>query len=966
MFQFVSCRHLLLSATAALALASPAVAATQAPIRTNGWNVPLTDVPQDPDLILGVLPNGMKYAIRHNETPKGTASMRLHFAFGSLGEAEDERGLAHFIEHMAFNGSTHVAEGDMVKILQREGLRFGPDTNAFTGFDSTTYHLDLPVADKQRLDTGFMLMREVASELTFDPAAVDRERGVIISERRSRDSFQLRQMEDQLAFQYPDTTYAKRIPIGTLGVLQTAPAARLKALYQRYYRPENATLVFVGDADPKDIEARIKAGFASWKGVGPAGPPLPRGSVDLKRPIAIDTFRNANVPTTVEMTVLRPWEKPADTLTERRETLVEAIGNAVLNRRLTRLANTNGSALLSGGTSNGGFKDVALVQSVEVKAKDGGWKAAATAAEQELRRALQFGFTDAEVAREKTNFGASLRNGAESQDTRSNQSLAQTIVGIIDDQDFMTRPDWRLKFWQQIEPTITAAEVNAAFRKQWNGSKPLVHVSDKQAIAPADIAAELAASGRIAVTAPAGGGAIQFAYNDFGPAGKVVEDKVIADLGIRTVRFANGVRLNMKKTDFEKGRVRFSARLAGGQLSLPQDKPGLNILMSTIYAMGGTGKQSFEDVKEALTGKLVGVGAQVSDDAIVTEGATSPEDLGIQMKAAAAYLTDPGFRDEAGTRWANMVPVIDKQLRSQPAVFLKSKGHAALMGGDYRFGIPDADILNQRTTAEARAAMTGVESKAPIEIGLVGDLDEAKAIDAVARSFGALPARAARANETANARAAAIKSPSGVQTLRHAGPPDQAAIAVVWPTTDDSDYRREGAMNMLSSVMDLMLTESLREKLGATYGAGVNSSMSDVYPGFGVFEVSSVIAPDDFAKVEAAIVEIARELRDKPVDADIFARAKNPIMESIDRSLRDNGYWMAYVSEAQGRADRIQRVRDRRAMYDAITPDDIQKLAQTYLIDGQMRVLKIISDKWKGDNSPPMITLTLPPTKVGN
>nr|WP_294849194.1 insulinase family protein [uncultured Sphingomonas sp.] len=947
MFQFVSARNLLLSATAALALASPFLAATQAPAKVNGWNVPLTDVPQDPDLILGTLPNGMKYAIRHNETPKGTASMRLQFAFGSLGEADDERGLAHFIEHMAFNGTTHVAEGDMVKILQREGLRFGPDTNAMTGFDSTVYMLDLPVTDKRRLDTGFLLMREIASEILFDPGSVDRERGVIIGERRSRESYQLGQLEDELRFQLPNTPYARRIPIGTLPVLQTASAARLKSLYQRYYRPENATFIFVGDADPKDIEARIKAGFASWRGVGPAGAPIVRGSADFARPQGIDTFRNANVPTSFDLTVLRPWDDPADTQAERRKTLVEAVGNAVLNRRLTRIANADGSPLLSGGTGGGGWRNVALGQSVEVKAKDGAWKAAAATAEQELRRALQYGFTDAEVAREKSNLSASIRNAAESQETRTNQSLAATVIATIDDQDFMTRPDWRLKFWQTVEPTITAAEVNAAFRNQWKGSAPLIHVRDKQIIANADIAATVADSAKVTVSAPATSDAIKFAYDDFGPAGKVMEDRTIADLGIRTVRFANGVRLNMKKTDFEKGRVRFSVRLGGGQLALPQDQPGLNILMSTLYAMGGTGKQSFEDLKEALAGRLVGVGAQVSDDAIVTQGATSPEDLGIQLKAAAAYLTDAGFRDEAGNRWANMVPVLDKQLRSQPSVYLKTKARATLMGDDYRFGVPDADVLSRRSTAEARAAMAGIERTAPIEIGLVGDLDETKAIAAVASSFGALPARSEKAPEVAGARTVKMAQFAGVQTLRHSGSADQAVVAITWPTTDDADYRREAAMTMLSSVMDLMLTETLREKLGATYGADVSSSMSDVFPGFGVFEVSSVIAPGDFGKVEAAILETAKELRDKPVDADLFARARNPLMESIDRSLRDNGYWMAYVGEAQSRADRIQRIRDRRAVYEAISPKELQQLAQTYLTDSQMRVMKIVSDKWK-------------------
>jgi zinc protease len=194
-------------AVAIVAASAPVLAAPQpgTKLSVNGWGVPLTDVTPDPSITYGTLPNGMKYAIMRNATPKGAASARLQIAFGSIGEAENERGLAHFIEHMAFNGSTHVAEGDMVKMLERQGLAFGPDTNAVTGFDTTTYMLDLPKADDEHIDTAMFLFREVASELKFDPAAVDRERGVILGEERSKDNFQYHQVVDALGFELPGT-----------------------------------------------------------------------------------------------------------------------------------------------------------------------------------------------------------------------------------------------------------------------------------------------------------------------------------------------------------------------------------------------------------------------------------------------------------------------------------------------------------------------------------------------------------------------------------------------------------------------------------------------------------------------------------------------------------------------------------------------------------------------------------------
>lgn len=927
----------------ALALSAPALAAT--PAATNGWGVATTDVPADPSIRLGTLPNGMKYAVMRNGTPKGAASVRLRFDFGSIGEGEKERGLAHFIEHMTLNETNHVAEGDLIKTLERLGLKFGPDTNAVTGFDSTVYMLDLPQTDAERVDTALFLMREVAGEAKFTPAAVDRERGVILGERRSRDSFQLRQVIDQLGFQVPGTPYPDRIPIGTEEVLKTASADTIKALYQRYYRPENATLVFVGDADPAEIEAKIKAKFSDWKGVGPAGAPLPRGKVDVARPAAYDTFVDPAVATTVNLTVMRPWEDPADTLTERRRELVQALGEGIFTRRLAKLVNAPGSPLLGASAGGGDWRDAALTSSITVAAKDGDWKEALDTAEQEIRRATQYGFTASELKQQMSIAAAGARTYAEQANTRTSGSIANAIVKSVDEENFVTTPAWRLAYFNQVAPGITLDEVNAEFRKLWKGSAPLIHVSDKQPLQTAALAGEYAASGKVAVAKPAEEAALAFGYDNFGASGKVVEDKRIDDLGIRTIRFANNVRLNIKKTDFEAGKVRFNIRMAGGQLALPKDKPGLALMMTGMSQVAATSKHSLEDIKTLMAGKVVTPGTQVASDAFVAAGATTPADLETQMKLSAAYLTDPGYRPEAAGQWGNVVPVIDKQFTAQPQGVLQTKVPAALTGDDWRFGIPDASVLSKRNFDEAKAVLAPLAANAPIEIGIVGDIDENAAIAAVAASFGALPARAASEPAYVDARKAIFRADRTPIRMTHSGPADQALVAAYWPTDDDSDYRKAASMSLLAQVLDLMLTESIREQLGASYGVTVSSDMSDVYTHFGTLSVNTVVAPDKADEVNAAISAAVKELRDKPISADLLARARNPIMEGIAKNMRENGYWMTYVDEAQSHADRLDRIRQRKAVYEAITPADLQQLARTYLTDkGEQRVL-IVSDK---------------------
>ncbi|MEO6581370.1 MAG: insulinase family protein [Sphingomicrobium sp.] len=933
-----------------LALAAPAVAAEPAQLasqaaRTNPWGIALTDVIPDPSVRYGVLPNGMKYAILANATPKGTASVRLHFGFGSIGEGDTERGLAHFIEHMAFNGTTHVPEGEMIKILERQGLAFGPDTNAQTGFDSTTYMLDLPKTDAERVDTALFLLREVAGEVRFDAAAVNSERGVILGEKRARDNFQLRQITDILGFQLPGTPYPNRLPIGTEAVLTTAPAARLHNLYRRYYRPENATLVFVGDADPAIIEAKIRKVFGDWKGAGAAGAPLPRGTVEFARPAAFDSFIDPAVATTVDLSVARPWTNDLDTAAQRRTKMIDGIASAMFNRRLQRLVNAPGSALLGAAMYDQEQKDAARITTVKVAAKDQSWQQALASAEQEVRRALEHGFAAAEIKTQLADTSVELRTAAEQANTRTNQGLANSILSVVGEPRFVTTPRYRLELFEAMAGTITPAQIDTAYRKLWSGSAPLVHLSAKQDVPAAQLASAFAASRAVALAAPKAAAAQAFAYDSFGKTGTIAADSRIADLGLRTVRFANNVRLNIKKSDFEAGKVRFLVRLGDGLLDLPLDKPGLAPMISILSSIGAVKKHSLEELKELTAGKVVTLGAGVSDDAFVATGTTTPADLAFQMKVSAAYLLDPGFRPEAASQWANAIPVFAKQLKAQPQSVAQTRLPVMLANGDERFGLPGLEILAKRNFDEARAALAPVIASAPIEVTIVGDVDEQAAIAAVANSLGAVPARKLADKPNPAALKAAFRTARTPIVLTHEGAADQALVQAAWPTDDDRDYRTVVGVDLLKDVLDLMLTASVREKLGDSYGVSLASSMSNVFPKFGYLSATAVVAPDKADEVHKAFEEAAAELRTTPVTADLLARARNPELQAVDRAMRENGFWLGALSQAQSEPERLDRIRKHKAVLEAVTPADLQKLALLYLQPARLQRSRIVSTK---------------------
>ena len=265
----------------------PAVAIAQAPAATasvdgqptDPWGQTLSDIPADASVRFGVLPNGMKYAIMRNATPPNQAALRLRFDAGSLSETDAQKGLAHFLEHMAFNGSNNIPEGEMTKRLERLGLSFGGDTNAFTSFDQTAYTLNLPNTTDEVVETSLFVLRETASELLFDAAAVDAERGVIVGEERTRDVPGLRAAKAQFAFLAPGQRLADRFPIGDLNIIRTAPRDEFVDFYRKYYRPERATMIAVGDFDIDKMEAQIKAAFSNWDNPAADGPEPVLGEV---------------------------------------------------------------------------------------------------------------------------------------------------------------------------------------------------------------------------------------------------------------------------------------------------------------------------------------------------------------------------------------------------------------------------------------------------------------------------------------------------------------------------------------------------------------------------------------------------------------------------------------------------------------------------------------------------------------
>jgi zinc protease len=920
----------ILSAAAIFFVAATSSLASPAE-RTQPWNAETSDLEPDASIIYGRLPNGLRYAIRPNQRPQNQVLVRMVIDFGSAAEADDEQGLAHFIEHMAFNGSTNVPEGEMVKMLERLGLSFGADTNASTGYTQTQYKLDLPKADPRLIEHALFLMRETAGNVSFNPASVDRERGIILAERRERENFAFQSGRAANNLFYPNTYFSTRYPIGLSEIIETAPADRLKALYRKWYRPDRIKIIIVGPVDPVAVERELVKKFADWQIAAPPLVDLDRCELDTTRGLSAASFTHPEINEAIGVQQILKDKARPDTVERAMIELKMQIASAIMSQRISRRSRSEDIPFLGGGVNfHFGTCDRYATVRFSAGGKDGSWRALLPFSEQAVRQAVQYGFDDVEVAEQIKRLDTAYENNAKAEGTEQSGSIANGLVGL--DDDVYNSDAYRLLLWRQLRPFMSKAAINAEFANWFSQmTAPQIFLSTKQnsETQSDDILTAYAASRAVAVAAPEARATTAFAYTDFGPAGTVVEDTVIPDLGIRTIRFANGVLLNLKKTDFEDNRIRYSLRIDGGRLHFGKDKAVLAWLMSGAYVSGGLEAHDFEDLRSLLAGTTVTTAFGVAEDYFGSTGAVAPVDLERQLQVMAAYTKYPGYADSALRLFRRPLPELFARLDASPGSALSIAMAKIMTDNDPRFALAPLEDMQAADFTQLKSALGDALTQNRMEIAIVGDLNETATIAAVARTFGAMPTRTGAADIAP--QEASWSRASGSFDVPHRGEANQLGWLRVWTTTGDSDQKLTQSLDLLARVVTLRLTDELREKLGATYGVRAGSDMSDVYRNRGAFTISTSGDPKDLAAIESAVDQVMTEIVKAPVDGDLFERARKPVLESYADWKKRNPTWLGVAAEAQTNPDRLNRFRQNEKTFNSITTQDLWALAKQYL-----------------------------------
>lgn len=911
------------------------------------WLYEGSNIPVNKAWTFGTLSNGLRYAVRNNRVPPRQVSIRVRIDAGSLMEQDAERGFAHLIEHLTFRGSKYVPDGEAVRVWQRLGASFGSDSNAETTPTQTVYKLDLPDADPADLDEAVRILSGMIREPSLDAAGVTAEVPVVLAELRERAGAQQRIADASGDLFFAGQRLADRSPIGTVETLEAATSPTVRAFHGRWYRPENTVISISGDGDPEAFVALLERYFGDWKVTGVPAKAPDFGDPD---PDAAQTrlVVEPSLPNLVTLGIIRPWRPVNDTIAYNQQLFIDILARQLINRRLEARARGGGSFLQANASQDDISRSVdGTFISVVPIGED--WEGAVADVRAVIEDALTQPPSEAEIEREYTEIENLVAIRVENADTESSADQADEIVQAVDIRETIASPEAALELVRGLRPLLTPERLLESTRAQFTGV-----VERAMLIAPKtpdNGEARLLA----ALTDPvAADGSARIADNsltfddlpEIGPPGTVVQTAPLGILDMEIVTFSNGVRAILYPNDAEEQKISVRVRFGRGYQDFKPDNAGLLWTGQAALVQSGVADFGLEELDRLTTGRRIGLSFAVDNDAFELGADTRPADLRDQLHLLAAKLAYPRWDDapvaraRAGTKLAydsydiNPQAVIERDL-----IWL-------LRDRDPRWKTPTPEDADAATLDAFRKTWESRLGEGPMEVLLFGDFDRDAGIQALAETFGALPARTAAPVDTA---AAEIRFPAPTDApvvLRHEGDADQAAAVIAWPTGGGLDRITVARkLEVLSSIINNRLLDKLRSQEGASYAPFVTNSWPEEFADGGYFGVITQLAPERIGRFYEVVDEIIADLAANPIDQDELTRNVEPLRQIIDRASTGNTFWMMQLEGVTQDPQRLAVLRHLRSDITSTTPEEIQLLTQRYLVDSTAWKLVILPEE---------------------
>jgi len=922
------------------AAVAPAKAGTSGPIDLS------QPLPTDERLITGVLPNGMSYIVVKNALPAGRANMWMHVSTGSLNETESQRGLAHFLEHMAFKGSEHFAPDSVVDFFQSMGLTFGRDQNAFTSFDQTTYQLALPDTKPETLEKGMRFFADVGGHLTLAQDAIDKERGVILEEKRTRVGAQQRMNDYILERLIPGSLYGKRLPIGVDDALLKVKRSDFQDYYDHWYIPSNMTLLVVADSDPAPIIEQITKSFGGGER-RPVPTPQDPGVKPYDTTRAIVASDPEHNTANIEIVRIDKPLPPSTTIGAARADLVRELALSAFDHRIGKKLDKGGTSYLRAGASASNSGTTFFESSVEASGKPEQWRAMLDEVATDLQRARLHGFTAREIDDVKTNLLSGAEEAVARESSVSSARFVQRLNSAISDHEPVMSPAQELDLLKRVLPTITPAECSKVFADLFDSTN-VTFIARLPSGVAGDVPSEsdLIAAGRKALDVKPEAEQEQARatslLKDKPKPGAIAEQSEHKETGFTTAWLDNGIVVHHRAMDYEKNAATLSITLAAGGIEETAETRGLAEAAGLAFSRHATSTLSSTDITDLMNGKKARVGGGGGGgggrggrgggapggarDTMTLTVSGDPADFEPAMQLAYLLLTDPKIETAAFEQWKTVQKQgIEARKKSAAGVLGTAVAESLYPASEARTQPITAAQVDHVTLEAAQKWLNNAIKTAPIEVSVVGDISREQAMDLVKTYLGSLPKRE-RISSTTLASLRKLDRPKGPINVERTldTQTDQAQVVCGFYACDASNVMDRRNLSIASQILSTRVFKLVRADEALAYSPRAALSPGVEYPGFGIFALQTTTKPTKAAR----LVELANQIftefaKTGPTDEEMET-VKKQIANTLDTQLKEPGFWLTLSRDLVYRGANLDDALGAPAYYEKLTGDAVR------------------------------------------
>jgi zinc protease len=870
-----------------------------------GFAQQMPPIPTDPNVRIGKLDNGLTYYIRHNELPEKRADFYIAQKVGSILEDDNQRGLAHFLEHMCFNGTNNFPGKTLTQYLESIGVKFGENLNAYTSIDETVYNIsNVPVIRDGIVDSCLLILHDWADDLTLDPKEIDSERGVIHEEWRTSTGAQMRMLERMMPIMYPDSKYAYRLPIGTMEVVDNFPYQALRDYYEKWYRPDQQGIVVVGDIDVDKVEAKIKEMFSPIKMPENAATREYFPVSDNKEPlIAIDKDKEQTVP------MIYLFYKHDAIPNEQKNNMDYLVVNYMksmienmLNARLNELRQSANPPFIQAQAGDGEYllSKTKYAFAGMLFSKEDGIDTALASMLREIERMHKYGFTASEYARAKADYLRMLESAYNERNKTKNDSYVNEYVRHFIDNEPIPGIEAEYAIMNQIVPNIPVEAINSLIPAMVTDSNMVVSIfcPEKEGMKYPTKEEILSVINKVKaenITAYEDKVSDEPLMAEKPQGGKIIKSEN-GPFGSTILTLSNGVRVILKPTDFKADEITMKAFSPGGSSLFPNDEKVNVSSLNAVAGIGGLGNFSNVDLEKVLAGKKAQVSTSVGENTEGLNGNCSPKDFETLMQLVYLSFTAPRMDNDAFTSYKNRMKASLANQEANPMVALQDTLRKALYMNHPRTFRMKADLVDQIDYAKIMDMYKDrFKDASDFTFIFVGNIKPEEVEPMIETYLGSLPS--INRKETFRDNKIYMRQGEYKNIFSKQLETPKATVLVINNGKCAYTLKNQIMMSMLSQILDIMYTESVREKEGGTYGVSAYGSISKYPKEEAVLQIYFDTDPAKRAKMTEIILNELNQFANEGPSAENLNKVKEFKLKKHKEDTKENGYWVSVLDE---------------------------------------------------------------------